>query len=304
MKRKISVILLAVCLVLCSGCEKSSQEKTMRQDTLSNNDKTLVSETVELMVKEKVESYGAQLTSVDVEDYDPGEEYADKVWYEARVNISGTADLSLLEKAYIAQYIAELHTGDVEDAMEKELQDTILRITLYGDDGEYLFSDSDGTVSLFEGSELIIFNKTWQELGGETSAADTEPLSDGELEYEEFKNYFRVLEIETSDPNSAGGVDVDITYRKTSDATDDDIKYVWFTVVPYNRVGDAEASEIGGKSKTTIRYVGPIDDNEKHTITSECCWYNSDIDYAEIVKVEIEYMDGTIVSCSDVEGLN
>lgn len=55
-------------------------------------------------------------------------------------------------------------------------------------------------------------------------------------------------------PNSAGGVDVKIYWRNDTGKT---IKYITFTVTPYNAVGDQVYSEIANKSVEKLRITGP-----------------------------------------------
>ncbi len=100
-----------------------------------------------------------------------------------------------------------------------------------------------------------------------------------------------IFDMSTSEPNSAGGVDVSVSFENTSDKI---IKYIYFTVVPYNAVDDAVYSEIGGKSASTLKITGPISqDDSEVSYTSENVWYNSTVTRAQIESVNIEYMDGT-----------
>ncbi len=93
-----------------------------------------------------------------------------------------------------------------------------------------------------------------------------------------------------SGPNSAGGVDTHAKFINTSNKS---LKYVVFTVVPYNAVGDVAPSEIGRKTSARLKDTGPIGPGSgngsgywKNT------WYNHSIRCIELVGVEITYMDG------------
>lgn len=55
--------------------------------------------------------------------------------------------------------------------------------------------------------------------------------------------------------NSVGGVDVLIRWKNNSSK---DIKYITFTVEPYNAVGDRVASSIGNKTTAYLEVTGPI----------------------------------------------
>lgn len=95
-------------------------------------------------------------------------------------------------------------------------------------------------------------------------------------------------------PNSAGGVNVDIRVTPVGPGT---VKYVVFDIVPYNSVDDAVSSEIGGKSTANLRFTGPLTSmTTGKTVSARNVWYNSTISYVEIVAVELEYMDGTILN--------
>jgi len=94
------------------------------------------------------------------------------------------------------------------------------------------------------------------------------------------------------EPNSAGGVDVDFifTYQRTNP-----VKYLTFEVTPYNAVGDIAPSSIGQKSKTNIRYTGPLSKSDKTIfVTASNVWYNSTITEIHLTALTIEYMDPTI----------
>jgi len=101
-----------------------------------------------------------------------------------------------------------------------------------------------------------------------------------------------ITSIYPSRPNSAGGVDVHITFVNKSDRT---FKYVTFGVTPYNAVGDRVSSEIGDKSFARLLDTGPY--KPGHGCPSwrywDCIWYNPSIRSIKLNTVEIDYMDGT-----------
>lgn len=100
-----------------------------------------------------------------------------------------------------------------------------------------------------------------------------------------------VQSMTTSTPNYAGGVDVRIKFWNVSDKT---IKYVYFTVEPYNRVDDVTASTIGGKSLVKLEAVNYIEQNQCYDATWENVWYNSTIAYAKIKNIKIIYKDNSV----------
>ena len=101
-----------------------------------------------------------------------------------------------------------------------------------------------------------------------------------------------IEDIEPSYPNSAGGVDVEIDITNISDKT---IKYIRYTVKPYNAVGDVVRGEISRKSLKRIRETGPIASGERTSRGSvwENVWYNHSIRCIKITRVDITYMDGS-----------
>ena len=97
--------------------------------------------------------------------------------------------------------------------------------------------------------------------------------------------------------NSAGGVDFSITWQYLDNSKD--IKYLDYTVVPYNCVGDPVKGKYDS-GRFTGRITGPISASEfkdgrfkKERSYWGTAWYNNTICSIKIVKVEVEYMDGT-----------
>ena len=92
-------------------------------------------------------------------------------------------------------------------------------------------------------------------------------------------------------PNSAGGVDVRLNYKNDSQKI---IKYVWFTVAPYNQVKDLQCCSITGKTEVRLKETGPVGPGAGRSKRRwENVWYNNNISFTWLKKIEIEYMDGT-----------
>ncbi len=109
-----------------------------------------------------------------------------------------------------------------------------------------------------------------------------------------------IIKYFTSRPNSAGGVDANIIWKNKSDKT---IKYARFTIAPYNAVEDMVSSEIGNETDKIVRVTGPIKPGAiyGYDTTWECIWYNSSITHMQITGIELEFMDGTIISTDNIE---
>jgi hypothetical protein len=90
--------------------------------------------------------------------------------------------------------------------------------------------------------------------------------------------------------NYAGGVNCRIQFTNVSNKR---IKYVDFTVIPYNRVDDIAHSSVDGESEKTIQAVDYILPNSTYQGFWENVWYNSAIDYMEIARIKVTYDDNT-----------
>ena len=100
-----------------------------------------------------------------------------------------------------------------------------------------------------------------------------------------------VSKLDTSRPNSAGGVDVEVNFMNTSNKT---FKYVVLTVLPYNRVGDVAPSEIGRKTSARLSATGPIQPGQgAHSSIWSNIWYNHSIHCVELTGIELTYMNGS-----------
>lgn len=101
-----------------------------------------------------------------------------------------------------------------------------------------------------------------------------------------------VSKVSVDKPNSAGGVDLHIEWTNKADKT---IKYITFTVLPYNAVDDVVKCEIRGLSAAGCQVTGPVKPGASYgsDYRWECVWYNNTITWARLGAIEIEYMDGT-----------
>lgn len=105
----------------------------------------------------------------------------------------------------------------------------------------------------------------------------------------------KIIKCSTSEPNSAGGIDPIIKFKNTSGKV---VKYITFSVLPYNRVGDLDFGEhaFGYPTPSRLRVVGPIKQGEIYDGVWDCTWYSFAIARMELVGVEIDYMDGSTFS--------
>jgi hypothetical protein len=100
-----------------------------------------------------------------------------------------------------------------------------------------------------------------------------------------------IRNVKIEDVNSADGVSFSIEWLNTSSKA---IKYIYFTVVPYNSVEDIVSCQINGRSSFTGKVTGPVEPENPHMISFwENAWYNNTISCIEITKVGVEYIDGS-----------
>lgn len=164
------------------------------------------------------------------------------------------------------------------------------------------------------------------------------------------KHNIRILYID-ADCNSVGGIEPTIVWRNDSGKT---IKYIYFTCVPYNAVGDIVSCDITRRTYAKLQSTGPYktftnadleqpwprpiiyfkrrtepiggsngeysvfayddsirqykrfplaQEDLKHVYNFENSWnpiwYNYSVDYINITKVEVVYMDGTSETISN-----
>lgn len=138
-------------------------------------------------------------------------------------------------------------------------------------------------------------------------SSSTDSSQSGSLSYsaeninsiEDIKNFFCITDYSASKPNTAGGVDCNITFWSFGDI----IKYVTFWVEPYNAVNDVVSCEIQKTSEIKVKYTGPTEISEPTGIVLENAWYNHTIQTICINKVEIELTNGEIFETDSVESL-
>lgn len=93
-----------------------------------------------------------------------------------------------------------------------------------------------------------------------------------------------------SNPNSAGGVDFEVSFQNLSGKN---IKYIHFLVTALNRVGDPAPSTIDGEATAKVRATGPFPNGYSGLLQWENVWYNGEIVFARIDSILVDYMDGT-----------
>lgn len=98
--------------------------------------------------------------------------------------------------------------------------------------------------------------------------------------------------IRVKSANSAGGIDIIIQWRYQNQ--NKTLKYIYFTLIPYNNVGDRQKGSIRDNTSSTLSVTGPIEAKDwTHENWWDSIWYNSTITCVKVSEVRVEYMDGT-----------
>lgn len=100
-----------------------------------------------------------------------------------------------------------------------------------------------------------------------------------------------VHSITPSTPNSADGVDCTMKVEYINNKT---IKYVTYEFEAYNAVGDKVRGRIRNVDKLYGEVTGPIMPMIGYKVHYwENAWYNSTIECIKLIRIDVEYMDGT-----------
>ena len=109
------------------------------------------------------------------------------------------------------------------------------------------------------------------------------------------KRDINIIGTEIREINSAGGVSFSINWQYLNSTKE--IKYIYFTVEPYNRVGDVVKCSISSDSEFKGMVTGPIEEwDQPYQHYWKNAWYNNTVHSIKISKVRVEYMDGTFYS--------
>lgn len=144
---------------------------------------------------------------------------------------------------------------------------------------------------VFPNMELTNFIQSYKNIKDEIDAAEN--LKNINLKNEDLeKRRIIINRISITNIDSANGVDFSIEWRYYDKSKV--IKYIYFTVVPYNEVGDIQKGTIRKYSTFTGKITGPIKASfDFRNPTWGTAWYNNTISCIKLTKVKVEYMDGT-----------
>lgn len=138
-----------------------------------------------------------------------------------------------------------------------------------------------------------------QETKSIAATPTSQPSTQGPDDTESLREEVCLLTCGTGAPDSAGGVDASFGIF----TAEREIKYATFYVVAYNSVDDPVSCEIKGTSNATLKVTGPITKNAPSYVTFENVWYNATISYMKVMRVEIEFLDGTFYTTENPKAL-
>jgi len=100
--------------------------------------------------------------------------------------------------------------------------------------------------------------------------------------------------------NSADGISINFAIYNFSE--EETVKYMRTTWELYNEVGDPTTGENSGSATAKVRLTGPVSPMEGASTTFENIWYSSTGTCAELIGLQVEYMNGrTFATTSTTE---
>lgn len=124
----------------------------------------------------------------------------------------------------------------------------------------------------------------------EVTTALTTATQETTINIDKIKSSLSIYFIHASEPNSADGVNFEVSFKNLTDKT---INYITFNVQAINAVGDPVEDEISGKSARSCKLTGPVKPNADGRGLFECVWYNGTISTLKLIDINIEYSDDT-----------
>lgn len=81
------------------------------------------------------------------------------------------------------------------------------------------------------------------------------------------------------------------------------IKYVWFTIVGYNAVGDPVVDRMRGTSSITVRGIGPIAPDASGEYSWKYLWHTDLVETFKLSRIKVQYMDGSVRQIDNVKSI-
>lgn len=207
--------------------------------------------------------------------------YSDKTWQfeeeidNSKIKTADTEKIITNVSAYTSVYIEPSYSKEIENFSKKGLE--ILDYV----NGYFKVKSSNGRIGYVSEYSVDNFLDCKKKI---VSVIVSNARDKGQ------KLVIRDIKIE--EINSASGVDFSIEWINAN--TKKIIKYIYFSVIPYNRVGDVQTCDISRHSNFTGKVTGPIDSESAFQQSYwSTAWYNNTISCIKLTKVRVEYTDGS-----------
>jgi hypothetical protein len=162
------------------------------------------------------------------------------------------------------------------------------------EEGLYEVYDTEGSwTKIRKGAQRVWVRWLWTEDDPEAIREYKKEAQARKARAEELRNqgYGLSLDKVGLETDMMDGVKPRIHVRNVS--RDKTIKYIYFTLQPYNPVGDPVVGEMRGYSEKTVRGVGPVQPGEDEAFQFEPVWYGSTISCVEVHRIRVEHTDGS-----------
>ena len=182
---------------------------------------------------------------------------------------------------------------------------TVLNISDYGElKGYYLVGGpGNGVVCWVDGGDTDIQYGQTVNFIGKISVADTKHIEINECEIvsvswpEEKQKSPVTISSWRYTIDYVGGVEWNFRLTNNSNRT---IKYIIIEWNCYNGVGDPICCEITGASSYSAKFTGPLEPGQtSSTQRNTSLFYNHSYKSAKLTKLQVEFMDGTIININD-----
>lgn len=307
--KKIAFLLLSLCFISCASTTlKTVSETFEQQEILGTVDTSTISfswvelkrgnNTTETLIskleKKAIKKYGKNIKLVNVTIGSPRKVQNTIQWVVLPITFLAVAG-SKVPDDYSGQQLPPLFYGASAASYSMWLFKT------FGATATVISSDTPyqrGSLSVYTENEIRLIREEERQkqkkIAEEKKAEETLQTQKNITELEQklinrAKECNSPLAITRSgiyDINTADGVSVMINFINTSNKK---IKYIYFDLLPYNRVDDAIVKF--AKTVTLTNYIEPSDN--VYTFIGDCIWYDSTLSYFDILSIKVIFNDNT-----------
>ena len=299
MKRVIAGILAVVALLLCGCSNKVDQAQAMLdagdyQGAIEAADSALDEDINAELTVEAKEIKANAIYELQREAYEKGQWNKAIEYYEQMINEGENISfIQASQKLYVvtqAEQFIDAIRADIKNKLWNNVVNYASQINQLSNK-EILSYDGYNEINI-RMDEIEKDSREYLDIALENIEAERVARE------KELKNTIRIDGVWTSEPDFLGGVKLYINFTNMSENT---IKYITFGIQLYNAVGDIVKCQLTGSipgDTYGCHYTGPCEkgDGLSGTDVYYGKYYNSSIDHAKLVSVDIEYMDGSTVS--------